>query len=147
MAALPTKFDVRLPSGPVPIDNAAAARAWAEATLRALGAAAMEPNRWLIEHALAAAVPSVGEPAGGRWGTGRKMEKWAGVVVGRCTSGFVVANKYRRFFSYVDLWARHACLDEPREAHRRLSAMLQLLYARMPKGDPGHAAALRDDDQ
>ena len=128
-----TRADLRLPVMPAPIKNAPEAWAWAEATLRGLGPAAAEPKRWLIEHALAAAVPLVGEPAGGRWGSGRHTEAWSGVVVGRCTSGFVVANKYRRFFSYVDLWARHALLDEPGAARARVQAVLQLLYGRMPK--------------
>ncbi len=142
MAIVPANLDVRLIPPPARIDDPFRARAWAEATLHQLCPIATEPDRWRIEHALAAAGPLVGQHIAVRWGTGRNTEAWSGVVVGRCTSGFVAADKYRRFVSFVDLWARHAFLDEPNDAHLRVNAMLQLLHARMPKVVPGSVVRL-----
>ncbi len=142
VAIVPANLDVRLIPPPARIDDPFRARAWAEATLHQLCPIATEPDRWRIEHALAAAGPLVGQHIAVRWGTGRNTEAWSGVVVGRCTSGFVAADKYRRFVSFVDLWARHAFLDEPNDAHLRVNAMLQLLHARMPKVVPGSVVRL-----
>ncbi len=142
MATVSVQLEVRHIPPPPPVEDPFHARAWAEATLRHLCPLATEPDRRLIEQALAAAGPLVGERVAVRWGTGRDKDTWSGVLVGRYTSGFVAADKYRRFFSHVDLWARHAFLDEPHDAHLRVHAMLQLLHARMPKVAPGSVVRL-----
>lgn len=121
----------------IEVEAAFGARTWAEHLLRRLSPVASEPDRAVIERALDAASPAVGERVTVRWGTGRDKHVWSGVVERRHTSGIVAAGKYRWFLSYVDLWARHAFLDEPHAAHLRVNAVLQLLHARMPKPGPG----------
>ncbi len=140
MAMAPATFDTRTIPRAGDLKPALDARAWAEHLLRRLSPVPSEPDRALIEQALAAAGPPAGECVTVRWGTGRDKRTSSGVVEGRYTSGFVAAGKHRWFLSYVDLWARHAFLDAPDEAHLRLNAVLQLLYARMPK--PGSGVTL-----
>lgn len=124
MVMAPAAFDIRNIPPAGDLRDVFDARAWAERTLRRLSPVASEPDRALIEQALAAAGPVAGECVSVRWGTGRDKHTWSGVVEGRYTSGFVAAGTYRWFLSYVDLWARHALLDAPHEAHLRMNAFL-----------------------
>ena len=136
MATVPAPLDGRLipPHLAAAREDPSCARAWAEATLRWLGPPATEPDRRLICRALTAAGPAIGDRATVRWGTGRDRHTWTGVLVGRSASGFTLrTGRYRRFVSVIDLWARHALLDEPSAARARVQAVLQLLYGRMPK--------------
>ena len=136
MATFPAPLDVRLipPHLVAACEDPSWARGWAEATLRRLGPPASEPDRQLICRALAAAGPAIGDRATVRWGTGRDRHTWTGVVVGRYPSGFTLhVGRYRRFVSVIDLWARHAFLDEPSAARARVQVVLQLLQTRMPK--------------
>lgn len=123
---------------PVPregLRDALRAQAWAKSALQQLAPDGASPTRWLINAALAKALPSGGQPIAVRWvarGDGGRV--FAGHLGCRVTSGFVVSGPYyRSFFSYVDLWARHAFLVDPPDARLRMHAMLQLLLAQMPK--------------
>ena len=109
--------------------------AWATRTLAMLFPDGARPTREVIDTAFGAAIPPVGTPAVVHWdGRRRREPAWRCVVDGRYCGGFtllLVPGHYRAFVSYVDLWCRHAEIEEPPDAASRIRAVRQVLIPRI----------------
>ena len=110
--------------------------AWAARTLGALYPRGALPTRPVIDSIMAAAIPPLGTPTAVYW-DGRRKEGplWRGRVDGQYPAGFTILvdpGQYRKFVSYVDLWCRHAEMDEPPVAAARITAIRHILHTRMP---------------
>ena len=120
----------------VPVGHALSADAWADRTLHAVFPHGAIPTREVIDAAMAAAIPSTGTPAVIHWNGRRKGDPpWRGLVEGQYLGGFTIRvqpGRYVRFVSYVDLWCRHAEMDEPPVAAARITAIRHILHTRMP---------------
>ncbi len=110
--------------------------AWAERVIQALAASGCIPTRQVIDAAMAAAIPPIGTPTVIQWSGRRRYEPpWLGLVAGQYLTGFTIRVQpggYLRFVSYVDLWCRHAEVDEPPAAAARIKAIRHILHTRMP---------------
>ena len=110
--------------------------AWAERVIQALAANGCIPTREVIDAAMAAAIPPIGTSVVIHWSGRRKHEPpWRGRVTGQYLCGFTIRvhpGRYVRFLSYVDLWCRHAEMDEPPVAMARIKAIRHILHTRMP---------------
>jgi hypothetical protein len=115
---------------------ALSADAWADRTVHALFPAGGIPTRDVIDAAMAASIPPIGTPAVIHWSGRRNGEPpWRGLVAGQYPGGFTIRvhpGRYVRFVSYVDLWCRHAEMDEPPVSTARIKAIRHILHARMP---------------
>ena len=86
--------------------------------------------------------PLNGPPAVIHWNGRHKGDPpWSGLVEGQCLGGFTIRvhpGGYVRFVSYVDLWCRHAEMDEPPVAAARIRSIRHILHSRTPSGShPG----------
>lgn len=109
--------------------------AWAARTLCALYPRGALPTRPVIDAIMAAAIPPIGTPTAVYWG-GRRKEGalWWGRVDGQYSGGFTILvhpGHYRKFVSYVDLWCRHAEIEEPLPAAGRIRALRMVLIPRI----------------
>ena len=119
------------PAGPT-----LSADAWADRTLHARFPDGAIPTRQVIDAAMAAAIPPIGTPTVIQWSGRRRYEPpWLGLVAGQYLTGFTIRVQpggYVRFVSYVDLWCRHAEMDEPPGSTARIKAIRHILHTRMP---------------
>ena len=123
------------PVAVAPADRTLPPDAWATGTLALLFPGGALPTREVINTIMTAAIPPVGTSAVVLWDGRRRHEPpWTGVLDGRYSGGFtllLVPGHYRVFVSYVDLWCRHAEIQEPTDAAGRIRALRQVLIARL----------------
>ena len=123
------------PAAVAPADRTLPPDAWATGTLALLFPDGARPTRQVIDTAMAVAIPPIGTPAVVHWdGRRRREPPWRGAVDGQYSTGFtilLVPGHYRVFVSYVDLWCRHAEIQEPTDAAGRIRAVRQVLIARL----------------